>query len=70
MFDAVHLYSRALLNVLDAGENPYNGTAIINYMKETQYKSAMGWVYLLYYICVNVNNLVLITTQLLITNMR
>lgn len=42
LYDAVHLYARALMQVLDVGGNPRNGTAIINFMKETQYESAMG----------------------------
>lgn len=45
LYDAVHLYANALLKVLDSNKNPYNGTAIIHYMKETQYESAMGWVF-------------------------
>lgn len=45
LYDAVHLYSRALISALKNGTNPRNGTAIIEFMKETHYKSAMGWVW-------------------------
>ncbi|KYB25442.1 Guanylate cyclase 32E-like Protein [Tribolium castaneum] len=42
LYDAVHLYAKALIQVLDEGGNPRNGTDIIDHMKETHYKSAMG----------------------------
>ncbi|XP_068086160.1 guanylate cyclase 32E [Anabrus simplex] len=44
LYDAVHLYARALLDVMDAGENPWNGTAIINAIKGRHYLSAMGYM--------------------------
>ncbi|XP_050310703.1 guanylate cyclase 32E [Anthonomus grandis grandis] len=44
LYDAVHLYSKALLKVMDNGGNPRNGTAIINAMKTTHYRSAMGYL--------------------------
>ncbi|KAI4461131.1 guanylyl cyclase [Holotrichia oblita] len=42
LYDAVHIYAKALQKVLKKGEDPENGTAIINYMKRTCYRSAMG----------------------------
>lgn len=42
MYDAVHLYGKALVKLLAAGEDPRNGTAVIDCIKGTQYKSAMG----------------------------
>ncbi|XP_017772276.1 PREDICTED: guanylate cyclase 32E [Nicrophorus vespilloides] len=44
LYDAVHLYARALMTVLESGGNPRNGTAIIDSIKETHYKSAMGYM--------------------------
>ncbi|XP_015839153.1 guanylate cyclase 32E [Tribolium castaneum] len=44
LYDAVHLYAKALIQVLDEGGNPRNGTDIIDHMKETHYKSAMGYI--------------------------
>ncbi|KAJ8981644.1 hypothetical protein NQ317_000872 [Molorchus minor] len=44
LYDAVHLYARALMKVMNNGGNPRNGTAIIDAMKETHYKSAMGTI--------------------------
>ncbi|XP_044753135.1 guanylate cyclase 32E-like [Coccinella septempunctata] len=44
LYDAVHLYARALISALKNGTNPRNGTAIIEFMKETHYKSAMGYI--------------------------
>lgn len=42
LYDAVHIYARALSKVLDAGDDPYNGTAIIHHAKKYYYKSALG----------------------------
>lgn len=42
LYDAVHLYTRALIQVLESKENPRNGTAIINSLKGNSYLSAMG----------------------------
>ncbi|CAH1122713.1 unnamed protein product [Ceutorhynchus assimilis] len=44
LYDAVHLYAKALIKVLDRGGNPRNGTDIINCIKNTHYKSAMGYI--------------------------
>lgn len=42
LYDAVHLYSRALIKVLESNENPRNGTAIVQVLKGSSYLSAMG----------------------------
>lgn len=42
LYDAVHLYANALLSVLDAGDRPRNGTAIVAAIKGSRYRSAMG----------------------------
>jgi guanylate cyclase len=42
LYDAVHLYAKALIQVMDENGDPRNGTAIVDHMKETHYKSAMG----------------------------
>lgn len=42
LYDAVHLYAKALIRVLESDENPRNGTAIINSLKGSSYLSAMG----------------------------
>lgn len=42
LYDAVHLYARALMRVLDNGDDPTNGTAIISSIKRCHYHSAMG----------------------------
>lgn len=42
LYDAVHLYTNALVRVLNSDENPRNGTAIINSLKGSSYLSAMG----------------------------
>lgn len=44
LYDAVHLYAKALISVLEAGGNPRNGTAIVNAIKGGSYRSAMGCV--------------------------
>ncbi|KAK6638155.1 hypothetical protein RUM44_008583 [Polyplax serrata] len=44
LYDAVHLYSKALAVVLDRGEDPLNGTAIIEAIKGTHFQSAMGYM--------------------------
>lgn len=44
LYDAVHLYTRALIRVIESDENPRNGTAIINSLKGSSYLSAMGYV--------------------------
>lgn len=42
LYDAVHLYARALIKILESNENPKNGTNIIDSIKGTSYVSAMG----------------------------
>lgn len=42
LYDAVHLYSRALIKVLESNENPRNGTAIVQFLRGSSYLSAMG----------------------------
>lgn len=42
LYDAVHLYVRALMTLLAEGRNPRNGTAVVDCIKGTHYKSAMG----------------------------
>ncbi|XP_065155989.1 guanylate cyclase 32E isoform X2 [Atheta coriaria] len=44
LYDAVHLYARALMQILDEGGDTRNGSAIINCIKGTHYKSAMGYM--------------------------
>uniref|UniRef100_A0AAG5DN07 Guanylate cyclase n=1 Tax=Anopheles atroparvus TaxID=41427 RepID=A0AAG5DN07_ANOAO len=44
LYDAVHLYANALLQVLLAGGSPKNGTAIIDAIKGQAYTSAMGYL--------------------------
>ncbi|XP_030371847.1 guanylate cyclase 32E isoform X2 [Scaptodrosophila lebanonensis] len=43
LYDAVHLYANALLTVLEAGEKPKNGTAVVAAIKGSRYLSAMGY---------------------------
>ena len=42
LYDAVNLYARAVLKLLDKGHDPHNGTAIIDAIKGSNYNSAMG----------------------------
>lgn len=42
LYDAVHLYAKALVKLKVEGKDPRNGTAIIECIKRTHYKSAMG----------------------------
>lgn len=42
LYDAVHLYAKALIKVLRQGDRPRNGTAIIEAIKGSKYRSAMG----------------------------
>lgn len=42
LYDAVHLYAKALISVLEAGGNPRNGTAIVSAIKGRSYRSVMG----------------------------
>ncbi|GLG93323.1 Guanylate cyclase 32E-like Protein [Gryllus bimaculatus] len=42
LYDAAHLYARALVEQLDAGGDPLNGTEIINRLRNCSYFSAMG----------------------------
>lgn len=42
LYDAVHLYTKALLEVLDSGGKPRNGSAIVAAIKGSRYHSAMG----------------------------
>ncbi|XP_030761658.1 guanylate cyclase 32E [Sitophilus oryzae] len=44
LYDAVHLYAKALMEVMDSGGEPRNGSAIIEAIKNTHYKSAMGYI--------------------------
>lgn len=44
MYDAVHLYADGLVNCLENGGDPKNGTEIINAIKGRSYQSAMGYV--------------------------
>ncbi|XP_019756658.1 guanylate cyclase 32E isoform X2 [Dendroctonus ponderosae] len=44
LYDAVHVYAKALMKVMDSGGDPRNGTAIVEAMKNTHYKSAMGYI--------------------------
>ena len=46
LYDAVHLYANALIKVLESGEKPKNGTAIIEAIKGSKYLSAMGYEFL------------------------
>ncbi|KAH8236103.1 hypothetical protein KR032_002606 [Drosophila birchii] len=43
LYDAVHLYAKALLEVLDSGGRPRNGSAIVAAIKGSRYRSAMGY---------------------------
>ncbi|XP_037807798.1 speract receptor isoform X2 [Lucilia sericata] len=43
LYDAVHLYANALIHVLQHKGNPRNGTAIIEAIKGSKYRSAMGY---------------------------
>ncbi|XP_058980104.1 speract receptor [Musca domestica] len=43
LYDAVHLYAKALIKVLRQGDRPRNGTAIIEAIKGSKYRSAMGY---------------------------
>ncbi|XP_068209435.1 guanylate cyclase 32E-like [Palaemon carinicauda] len=46
LYDAVHVYARALNETLKSGGNPHNGRALIASILGTTYKSAMGnWRY-------------------------
>uniref|UniRef100_A0A182YC47 Guanylate cyclase n=1 Tax=Anopheles stephensi TaxID=30069 RepID=A0A182YC47_ANOST len=44
LYDAVHLYANALMQVLLAGGSPKNGSAIIEAIKGRAYMSAMGYL--------------------------
>ncbi|KAJ6645523.1 Guanylate cyclase 32E [Pseudolycoriella hygida] len=44
LYDAVHLYARALTKIIESNGNPKNGTAIIDHIKGTSYESAMGYL--------------------------
>ncbi|VVC38134.1 Adenylyl cyclase class-4/guanylyl cyclase,Receptor, ligand binding region,Protein kinase [Cinara cedri] len=43
LYDAVHLYARCVLEMLDRGDDPKNGTAMIAKFKGSHYKSALGY---------------------------
>ncbi|EDW31140.1 GL20747 [Drosophila persimilis] len=43
LYDAVHLYAKALLEVLESGGRPKNGSAIVSAIKGSRYRSAMGY---------------------------
>lgn len=40
----MHLYGKALAEVLKSGQNPRNGTAVIDAIKGSKYFSAMGYM--------------------------
>lgn len=42
LYDAVHVYARALMTTLDNGEDPYNGSAILQHIVRSVYQSALG----------------------------
>jgi guanylate cyclase, other len=42
LYDAVHLYTDALINCLENRRDPRNGSDIINAIKGQRYQSAMG----------------------------
>ncbi|XP_059622692.1 guanylate cyclase 32E [Phlebotomus argentipes] len=44
LYDAVHLYTKALIRVARNGGDPRNGTAIIDAIKGSNYLSAMGYL--------------------------
>ncbi|XP_054290482.1 guanylate cyclase 32E [Macrosteles quadrilineatus] len=44
LYDAVQLYAKAVLEILEEGGNPYNGTNVINHIKGRHYHSAMGYM--------------------------
>lgn len=44
LYDAVHLYERALLLALQENRDPRNGTEIVKTLHGVHYKSAMGQV--------------------------
>ncbi|XP_068148784.1 speract receptor [Drosophila tropicalis] len=43
LYDAVHLYANALIEVLESGDRPKNGSAIVSAIKGSRYLSAMGY---------------------------
>ncbi|EDW72635.1 uncharacterized protein Dwil_GK17073 [Drosophila willistoni] len=43
LYDAVHLYANALIEVLESGGRPKNGSAIVSAIKGSRYLSAMGY---------------------------
>ncbi|XP_054159900.1 atrial natriuretic peptide receptor 2-like [Oppia nitens] len=44
LYDAVYVYARALNDSLKINENPYDGKTIINYIRNREYQSAMGYL--------------------------
>uniref|UniRef100_A0A1B0EWC7 Guanylate cyclase n=2 Tax=Lutzomyia longipalpis TaxID=7200 RepID=A0A1B0EWC7_LUTLO len=44
LYDAVHLYTKALIRVMRNGANPRNGSHIIDAIKGSNYLSAMGYL--------------------------
>ncbi|PSN49480.1 Receptor-type guanylate cyclase Gyc76C [Blattella germanica] len=44
LYDAVNLYARAVLDLIDSAQDPRNGTALINAIKGRHYDSAMGYM--------------------------
>lgn len=44
LHDAVWVYARALAAALSRGESPRDGRAIAAYMKNTTYRSIMGYI--------------------------
>ncbi|XP_054008171.1 guanylate cyclase 32E [Hylaeus anthracinus] len=44
LYDAVHLYERALLKALDEGRNPRNGKEMVATLYGFHYRSAMGYM--------------------------
>ncbi|KYN04686.1 Guanylate cyclase 32E [Cyphomyrmex costatus] len=44
LYDAVHLYATALVNALDNKKDPRNGKEMMEKLRDTYYKSAMGYL--------------------------
>ncbi|XP_050522533.1 receptor-type guanylate cyclase Gyc76C isoform X2 [Daktulosphaira vitifoliae] len=43
LYDAVNLYARCVLETIEGGDDPRNGTAIMSKFKGSHYKSALGY---------------------------
>jgi len=42
LYDAVHLYARCVLEAIESGDDPKNGTAAMAKFAGSHYKSALG----------------------------